>query len=91
MENYVFAYAIDGAGKAQLLCALLQSFGIEAIQYQESAGLVYGFTIGPLGEAKIYVPESQLAAAQDLLAAWERGEAALPDDVDHEDEEKPSE
>lgn len=91
MEDYVFAYAIDGTGKAQLLCTLLQSFGIEAIQYQESAGVVYGLTVGPLGEAKIYVPASQLAAAQDLLAAWERGEAALPEDVDTQDQEKPSE
>jgi hypothetical protein len=80
MEEYTLAYTIDGALKAQTLCTLLQSFGIQAIQNQESAGMAYGLTIGPLGEAKIYVPKSQLQAAQEILEAWERGETALPDD-----------
>lgn len=80
MEEYVLAYTIDGAIKAQTLCSLLQSFGISAIHSQESAGLVYGLTVGPLGEAKIYVPASQLQAAQEILTAWERGEMTVSED-----------
>jgi hypothetical protein len=88
MEEYVLAYTIDGGLKAQTLCVLLQSFGIQAIQNQESAGLVYGLTVGPLGEAKIYVPKSQLQAAQEILEAWERGETALPEDIDADDSQQ---
>lgn len=72
--EYVLAYTTSGHILAESIVALLKSFGIRAFTSQESAGISYGLTVGPLGEAKIYVPEEQLDEAQHILEQMDRGE-----------------
>lgn len=72
--EYVLAYTTTGHILAESIVTLLKSFGIRAFTSQESAGIAYGLTIGPLGEAKIYVPEEQLEEAQHILEQMDRGE-----------------
>lgn len=72
--EYVLAYTTSGHILAESIVALLKSFGIDAFTNQESAGIAYGLTVGPLGEAKIYVPENQFDDARRLLDQMDRGE-----------------
>lgn len=72
--EYVLAYKATGHILAESIVALLKSFGIDAFASQESAGITYGLTVGPLGEARIYVPENQLTDAQKLLEQMDRGD-----------------
>lgn len=72
--DYVVAYKTSGRFLAESIVALLKSFEIDAFVSQESAGIAYGLTVGPLGEARIYVPQNQLSDAQRILEQMERGE-----------------
>lgn len=45
----------------------LRSLGIPAIVHNEPLGAIYGLTIGPLGEAKVLVPESFFDRAAEAL------------------------
>ncbi len=76
--DYVLAYTTTGHILAEAIVTLLKSFGVDAFTSQESAGITYGLTIGPLGEAKIYVPEAQLEDAQRILEQMDRGELQIP-------------
>ncbi|HWQ03899.1 MAG TPA: DUF2007 domain-containing protein [Longilinea sp.] len=76
--EYVLAYSATGHILAESIVALLKSFGISAFTSQESAGIAYGLTIGPLGEAKIYVLENQIQDAQKILEQMDRGELQMP-------------
>ncbi len=93
--EYVLAYSATGHILAESIVALLKSFGISAFTSQESAGIAYGLTIGSLGEAKIYVPESQLPDAQKILEQMENGELQIPaiedEDADPNEESEESE
>jgi hypothetical protein len=94
--EYVLAYTTTGHILAESIVALLKSFGINAFTSQESAGITYGLTIGPLGEAKIYVPEEQLEEALHILEQMERGELQVAssengDALETESEDQPSE
>lgn len=71
----------------------LQSAGIAVHIVSESAAELYGITHGTLALAKIYVPESSVQAARDVLAEPEPGvdenpgdDPHLATDVDPEDE-----
>jgi hypothetical protein len=77
--NYVVVYRANGKLMAESIRLFLESNGIKAISMQESAGTAYGFTIGPMGEVPVLVPEEQAQAATDLLEAMEKGEFIIPD------------
>lgn len=89
--KYVLAYVTTGHILAESIVALLKSFGINAFTNQESAGIAYGLTVGPLGEAKIYVPENQLEDAKRLLDQMERGEMQAPTPINPPQGEEPRE
>lgn len=72
---------VTGLLNADLVKMFLESKGIECLVSQESAGRTMGLTIDGLGSAKIYVREDQLQEAEQLLAALERGDFALPKDT----------
>ncbi len=78
--DYVLAYTTTGHILAESIVTLLKSFGIDAITSQESAGISYGLTVGPLGEAKIFVLKAQLEDAQRILEQMEHGELQIPSD-----------
>lgn len=54
---------------ARIIADRLQSEGIPAHAWQESVGQAYGMVFGPLGTGFVSVPESFVAAAQEILEA----------------------
>lgn len=72
-EEFVQVFTAQGMLDAETYRLFLQSFGIESILIQESAGLVYGLTVGTLGEVKIMVPESLAPRAVELLEKMQQG------------------
>ncbi len=74
MNRHESIYVAHGALDAEMMRAFLESNGIRAFIMQESVGLTYGLTIGPLGECRIYVEPKNVAAAQELIALYEAGE-----------------
>ncbi len=73
-NNLVVVYTAAGQIEASLIKGLLEAAGIPAMTSQEGAGVAYGLTVGPLGEARILVREKDAAEARELLAAMEHGE-----------------
>jgi hypothetical protein len=67
-------YVANGSLEAETIKALLESFGIKAYINQESAGLSYGLTVGPLAEAEVVVDKKDLADARQIIAKMESGE-----------------
>lgn len=78
--KYKVVYYANGLLEAETIKLFLASQGIEAVAYQESAGVTMGFTIGPLGEARVLVPETQEAAALSLLKEMESGKFIIEED-----------
>jgi hypothetical protein len=72
--GWAVVYTAAGQLQAQIIRSLLESAEIPVQTVQEGAGAVYAFTIGPMGEVDVMVPEDRLAEAQGLIAAYERGE-----------------
>ncbi len=73
-HKLVVVHTTAGLPQANLIKSLLEAAGIPAEISQESAGAVYGFTVGALGLADILVPEEHAAEAKALLEAMRRGE-----------------
>lgn len=84
MDNfdYVEVYSANGQLEADMIRLMLEAKGLHVLTRQESAGAVYGLTIGPLGEVSILVPETEATEAAVLLQAMEDGklENDLPQD-----------
>ena len=74
MNKPVVVFTTNGGGQAAIIQELLIAAGIPAQTSQEGAGAAYGFTVGPLGMVDIIVPEAYAAAAEQLLAAMQRGD-----------------
>jgi hypothetical protein len=82
MSNYTKVYTANGQLQAETIRIFLESFGIDARILQESAGAVYGLTVGPMGETQVIVPEEQAQNALELLAEMEKGDFEIKDDPD---------
>ena len=63
----VEVYTAKGMLDAETVRLYLKSYEIEATVYQESAGIVYGLTMGELGAAHIYVEEKDFQFASQLI------------------------
>ncbi len=70
-----------------MMVDFLKANGIEATSMQESLGTTYGLTVGPLGEAKIFVPEDQKEAAEDLIKSMEEGKLEISDNEESNPDE----
>ncbi len=75
-QEYVTVYTAYGQLAGEMIRLLLESFNIPAIISQESAGIAYGLTVGPLGQVKIQVPASRAQDAGEILSAMEEGKLA---------------
>lgn len=88
--EYVEVYSASGQLEADMIRLMLEAAGLHIITRQESAGAVYGLTVGPMGEVRILVPESEVQEANALLDAMESGkleaDTPLDDDQDSEDD-----
>lgn len=69
-----------GQLEADMVRLMLEAAGITVIQRRESAGTVYGLTVGPLGEVHLYVPSSQFEEARELIEAMQSGELEIQSD-----------
>jgi hypothetical protein len=72
-SNYVHVYSASGQLAGDMVKLLLESMGIPAMTFQESAGITYGLTVGSLGEVKIFVPEERANEAREVLLAVDEG------------------
>jgi hypothetical protein len=55
-------------GEAVVIRGRLESEGIPAVLQQEALGAVLGLTVGPLGSARVFVPEPLAEQALAILA-----------------------
>jgi len=60
-------YIANGMLEAESVKILLESFDIPAYTNQESAGTVYGFGVGPMGEVEIIVPSRYIDDAKKII------------------------
>lgn len=72
--------------EALVIKGRLQSEGIPALVQQEAVGAVLGLTVGPLGSAKLLVPEPLAEQALAILA--ETYDVDMDDDQEAEEEGK---
>lgn len=80
-ENVVFV--ANGMLEAESVKILLESFDIPAYVNQESAGLTYGLTVGPLGEVDVLVPDEFLVQAKQVISDMQKGLLEQPDSSDN--------
>ena len=73
----------NGYMDSQLIKNYLESFGIAVYNFEESVGLSYGLTAGPLGEVELYVPSSQLEEAKKYMRQY--AEASGQEEPDFDD------
>jgi hypothetical protein len=66
--KWVVIRANISPGEAVVIRGRLESEGIPAVVQQEAVGAVLGLTVGPLGSAKVLVPEPQAEQALEILA-----------------------
>ena len=72
--------------EAAIIKSRLDSEGIPAVVQQEAIGLVFGLTVGPLGSAKVLVPEPLVEKALDILSeTFEIADETEYDDEDFEE------
>jgi len=72
-KQWIQIYSAYGQLDAAMMVDFLLANGIEATSIQESLGTTYGLTVGPLGEAKIFVPIEQKEEAESLIRQLEDG------------------
>lgn len=72
-------YVANGKLEAESVRILLESFDIPAFINQESAGAVYGLSVGPMGEVDVVVPTKYIEDAKKIIAAMRAGELEEPD------------
>ncbi len=72
-------YVANGMLEAESVKILLESFNIPAFTNQESAGTVYGFGVGPMGEVEIIVPQKFIADAKRIIEEMKAGNLEEPE------------
>ena len=72
----------NGYMDAQLIKNYLESFGITVYNFEESVGLSYGLTSGPLGEVELYVPTAQAEEAEKYMRQYAESSGQEEPDFD---------
>ncbi len=73
---------VQGFIEAEAVLAALRASGVEARTRGEAAGVVYGLTLDGLGETAIVVRAEDAERAAELIAAAERHELEVAEDVE---------
>jgi hypothetical protein len=60
--------------EAEILKESLESMGIPATLFDESAGTLYPTTFGPLAKVEVCVPDERLKEAEAWLESYNKGE-----------------
>ena len=82
--HLVTVHTAAGQIQATIIKSFLEAQGIPTLVVQESAGVVYGLTVGLMGNADILVAEEHAGEARELLEAMERGELTTDNENDAE-------
>jgi hypothetical protein len=69
-ERFVLLATLGDPASARLCAALLESEGIEARVHSESFG-PYPMTVGEMATARVWVPESRVSQAQQIMVEAE--------------------
>jgi hypothetical protein len=72
-DQWVQVTEVPGSLAAEIIKGLLEANEIQVMVSQESAGRVYGLTVGGLGGAQIFVPQSQLERAELIVNDYYAG------------------
>lgn len=72
-------FVANGMLEAESVRILLESFGIPAFTNQESAGTVYGLTVGPMGEVEVIVPAEYITEAKNIVNEMRAGHLEIKD------------
>jgi len=73
-EDLIPVYAVEGGEMAaEPVKDFLEAQGVPAMVSKDSAGAIYGFTVGNLGMAMILVDPENEAKAREILRAMETG------------------
>ncbi|MDR3574935.1 MAG: DUF2007 domain-containing protein [Anaerolineaceae bacterium] len=84
---YVLAYTANGMLDAEMIRSFLETASIPCVLSHESAGTVFGLTLGPLGEVQVLVPADKLEEAKNILDEMDRGMYNQADDSEIEPSE----
>jgi len=76
-------YVANGMLEAESVRLLLESFNIPAFLNQESAGIAYGLTVGPLGEVEVLVPTRYITDAKQIITEMKSGNLENPDQTEN--------
>jgi hypothetical protein len=72
----------NGYMDAQLIKNYLESFGIVVYNFEESVGISYGLTAGPLGEVELFVLSSQFEEAKEYMRQYAEASGQEEPDFD---------
>lgn len=81
-EKWVVIDTENGRLSGEMIRILLESREIPAYLAQEGAGAAYGFTVGPLGNVSVFVPESRAEEARMLIEDLRTGKLQIPDEIE---------
>jgi hypothetical protein len=86
-ENWMVVATTYGMTEASIIAGRLHSLGIPAVIHREAASAALALLVGPLGEARVLVPE----AYYDLAMATLEPDDSLPWLGDGEEEDESDE
>jgi hypothetical protein len=89
--EYKMIYVAFGPLHAETIKLMLEAAGFHVITRQESAGIVYGLTVGSLGEVQILVPEDEASDARKMVEDMDAGRLSgvdIKDDENQNDEDE---
>lgn len=78
--DFVIVARYLDATDAHVVCSCLRAAGLDALLGDANLVQTNALWSIALGGARVLVPQSQFDAAKDVIAAFERGDLALPDD-----------
>ena len=72
-SEFILLVSVSGKLEAEIVHAMLQAYGIDAVMSHEAAASIYGLGVGPTAEVDILVPEDRLEDAKQLLDDYQHG------------------
>jgi hypothetical protein len=78
--DFVIVARYLDATDAHVVCSCLQAAGLDAMLGDANLVQTNALWSIALGGARVLVPQAQVDAAKEIIAAFERGDLALPDD-----------
>ena len=85
-SEYQVVFIANGQLEADMYRLTLEAADIPVLTRRESAGAVYGLTVGVLGVVEILVPINRVEEAKQLIASIEAGEINIPEDYFSDDD-----